>query len=438
MLKVNAGAKLLKQYTWTQVQKKFEKLDPKLFQIINKLALDDTYLFTEVLYQFGRDIIKDGEIYISTPDGGTISINDQNLPDELKTNTPLFFILEKNCEFYLPMSERIVSEGVATPGCVLGFSGILNADIQDEYSPVFPEDLRAGARSLVTLAPITDNAGFDRLKKGLKLKSEKLISSMQQGELFGEMAQNGEANWWASCLFLDRKLIERLKHRDPEVIELYAYLLKLHRDSYGSWHNKKSKLWNAYLQRIEEEMRLNPSYSSALNIANHIISIAAGGMPGYIPSTNEAYAPIKFLQDQFINTYDILRLVKQFPTMLVPIKIADDGLPVYYFLNHPTQPGHKPDGRSSKSIRANLDLVMRVIEIYRSWIVKSDAKTKVPALYNALMNYKYEPYHPDPADYKDIKNSAVLFEEDTRFCNELSINPEHSIFFKGCIKINKV
>ena len=437
MLKVNNGAKLLKQYTWIQVREKFEKLDPKLFQIINKLALDDTYLFTEVSYQFGRDIIKDGEIYISTPDGGTISINDKTLPDELNIPTPLFFILEKNCEFYLPMSERIVSEGIAPPGSIIGFSGILNADIQGEESPIFPEDLRAGARSLVTLAPITDNAGFDKLKKGLKLKSEKLISSMQQGDLFGEMAQNGEANWWAPCLFLPSKLIERLKSRDPKVIELYDYLLKLHRASYGSWHNKKSKLWNAYLQRIEEEMRLNPSYSSALNIAKHIISIAAGGMPGYAPSTNEDYAPLKFLQDQFINTYDILRLVKQFPTMIVPTMIAEDGLPVYYFFNHPTQPGYKPDGRSSKSIRATLDLVMRVIEIYRNWIVKSDAKTKVPALYNALMNYKYEIYHPDPADYQNIKNSALLFEEDPRFCNELGINPEHSIFFKGVIKISK-
>ena len=437
MLKVNEGTQILKQYTWTQVQKKFEKLYPKLFQIIDKLALDDTYLFTEVSYQYGMDIIKNGEVCIPKPGGGTTSINDQNLPDELKTNTPLFFVVEKNCEFYLPMSERIVSEGLAKPGSLSGFSEILNVDIQDKDSPAFPEDLRAGARSMATLAPITDNTGFERLRKELRLKFEKLTSSMQQGDLFGEMAQNGEPNWWASCIFLDSKLIERLKRRESDVLELYDYLLKLHRASYGGWHNKKSKLWIAYLQRIEEEKRLHPRYSTALNITNHILSIAAGIMPGYIPSTNEDYAPIKYLHGKLINTYDVIGLVKQFPTMIVPTMIADDGLPVYIFFSHPTLPGHKPEGRSSKSILATMDLVMRLIEIYRNWIIKSDAKTKVPALHNALMDFKYEPYHSKPGNYANIKPITDLLKEDSRFYNELGINPEPSIFFKGVIKISK-
>lgn len=438
MLRVDDDSRIIKtkQYTWDKIKNKTSKIDPKLCEIIDDLLLEDEYLFTEVLYPFGTDIIKNGAIYFPTD-----STNNPTLTDNLKSQTPLILPLQNNCELYLPIKERAVSHAVVEPGEILGFSNILNSSFKNvsatEESPVFPHNLRAGARNIFIIAPITDNAGYEKLKRWLGLTKEKPTNFMQQGDFIAELVQKGDSNWHTSCLFFPNKLVKRLVQKDPEVTELYDYLWGLHRSNYGIWH-KKSKLWGSFLEQIQEEMQLHSSYSKALSIANHVLEIAADSAPALIPASGNNSCPTEFIQkNAFIDVYKILEMTGKFPIIMIPAKFKKQNLPVYYSLNHPTLSGYKTEGRNSQSMRSTLDLFLRVIDIYRNWIVRNNVKAIAPSLYSALMHHEFECFHPDPADFKNIKNSSLLPSEDKRFECPIGTFPEHSPFFTGCIKITK-
>ncbi len=447
MIKTKDGRILnLERLTWFAVRERILKLNPELVSIINELDIDDRFPIYIARYPFGAQIINNSIAYLPLTTGHTISFNDPELPNSIlddlsydpNFSNPLGMILNRNCESYISLGDRILPNMVLSPGEIFGSARILNNVMRSRAKQInqipIISDINAGTKSALLLPKISDAIGINKLNKYVGCHLDKPNSYQDHNHIFSEIAYKQEANWTIEILFFSNHWLNKLK--DAAWAEFYGYLSEIRQQSNKLWHN--APRWTAVFCEIENSKRLSHYSSYVIGTARHLFAIAAGSAPGYQPAIDDSFIPSKIIQDAFINGYE---LTDYWPVIMVPGQYSTtNNSPLYYSLNYPTLAQYNPDTYKGKSIITLTKEVQEVVQKYQSEILNSiTAKNNAPSLYNAAANVEFNYYHGDPKNCEMIKLSSLIPDEDIRFkYAEAGEFPSHSPFLKGCIKISRI
>ena len=190
-------------------------------------------------------------------DGGCISFNDADLPEEFKqkygfdpkVSNPVGMVVNRNAESYTKYQQRVVPHTVWTPGQIFGLARPLSnlAPTTDSVQPFFTWELRAGIRSLVILPHITDVKKISRLNKIYDCKVEKPNSMYDHWRISRELIIKNQVDWKLEVLFFSNSWFESLK--DEQWSKLLIYLQRAHRATNKIWHNIPS--WLSSINNVE-------------------------------------------------------------------------------------------------------------------------------------------------------------------------------------------
>ena len=434
--------------TGRSVYKLIRLANPELASRIKEyLFADNDIIAFKVDYLFGEKIIHNKEVFLPLGHGESISLNDPDLPEVLRdhlsytpgVDNPVGIILSKESEFYLPVKQRIVSYGTIKTGQIFGYANIINAAMtvssgKSKKMFVSNWDLNAGARLAFILPPISENQKHNKMLKYYDIDIEKPTDYIEQYRVFQEINASVDSPWTQSILYFSKHFLNKLIS-NPTYSEVYQALFDLHRSGYNIWHTTYPK-WESDINRVLAELDLNKYSAYAVNIAKHIYLIVAGGAPGFVPATDESMLPKKLLEEAY--TTNGYGLTESWPITMQPAQFnAETDSPVYYGLKLPTLINHNPETFGGKTTIALLFEVATILNRCQAYILNKFEDTD-SLLYETAIHVQFSFYHSDQDldKYNDIiKNSALLPEEDHRFCKKGWTFPYLAGFVRGCIKI---
>lgn len=209
----------------------------------------------------------------------------------------------------------------------------------------------------------------------------------------------------------------------------------MHRLGYNIWHSTYAK-WESDINYVLEKTKANALPAYAVSIAKHIYLIVAGGVPGFVPATDDSMLPKEFIEKAYNTVYG---LKWYWPTTMQPKQFTGEET-IYYSLNLPTLILYNPETFKGKTVIELLYNVMIILCKCQEHILNEFEDTD-SHLYETAITAKFSFYHdnPNPEIYgNNIKNSATLPDEDSRFYKAGFNFPAHNHFVRGCIKIEPV
>ncbi|QLZ70887.1 hypothetical protein FOLKNPGA_03706 (plasmid) [Legionella sp. PC1000] len=352
------------------------------------------------------------------------------------STSPLGMILENEIEYFIEIDGEVIPYDVAGPGRIFNKSIILNKKLSRNYSPNGVLKASAGSRTSFLLPSINSHNNIIKLSNSLKSKivSPKKISD--HWNVFKKIAlsETIESNWKVCLLYFSEKWIQSLA-QDSEWRDLKAYISESDRilHQYDS-NNIFYEIFYSYVQRNHNLKITNPYIT---NTAIHLIKIALGEMPGYIPATDEHLLPLHNIQHAFCHYYDI----EHHPTVMVPhiFKFETDKNPIYYSLQHPTMPSFSI--KRNNRVSAN-DEIKAIDYILPSFLesMRYDSSMLNKTVFSELaqrINFTF--FHNVPCGNDKINGSETLQEIDPRFAYSFSESNKkfchEGKFLRGCIQI---
>ncbi|HAT7073470.1 TPA: hypothetical protein JAN90_12015 [Legionella pneumophila] len=429
--------------TWQKISEKVNKADAEFAALVNKLSPGSDYPVYLLYLPYGMLKGDTESSYLPSPDGGFLKLSDESLPIEIKnelgygmSTSPLGMILENEIEYFIEIDGEVIPYDVAGPGRIFNKSIILNKKLSRNYSPNGVLKASAGSRTSFLLPSINSHNNIIKLSNSLKSKivSPKKISD--HWNVFKKIAlsETIESNWKVCLLYFSEKWIQSLA-QDSEWRDLKAYISESDRilHQYDS-NNIFYEIFYSYVQRNHNLKITNPYIT---NTAIHLIKIALGEMPGYIPATDEHLLPLHNIQHAFCHYYDI----EHHPTVMVPhiFKFETDKNPIYYSLQHPTMPSFSI--KRNNRVSAN-DEIKAIDYILPSFLesMRYDSSMLNKTVFSELaqrINFTF--FHNVPCGNDKINGSETLQEIDPRFAYSFSESNKkfchEGKFLRGCIQI---
>lgn len=416
---------------------------PELAKTVHMLPVNIRPKFFKASYRYGAKIIDENGVYLPLANGEEVLCNDSTLPERLKRGlsydpnfiNPVGILLNRTCEFFVQDEQKTVPHAVLQPGETFGLSSVLdnatNQTPKEQAVSIFQWDLIAGARSVFMLSKLAHKRQHIKLQRSYGLTANIPKSYEEQWHVFKDIAHKSDSPWRVEILYFDNKWFDLLK--DPKYgAYLFMQLSAMHKLTNRIWHHMTS--WDNTYGKIELKKSMADYPLDILFTAKHLFAISAKCAVGFRPANNEDAAPIKLLQDAYVDNYGL----EYCPTIMEPaIFCSEKQQPVYYSVNYPTLAQYSPDkNHPGRRVITTLYKVKQVMELYQTNIQRrKDIRAK--SLLNAAAKAVFSYYHDDPQDYGSIKNSALLPKEDLRFISKNNCNfPYHSAFLKGLIKIS--
>ena len=432
----------LEELNLNDLVKALIEINPEFAGLVEELMGDEEYTFYKASYPFGARIIEKGKFYLPFVEGGSIAIDDPDLPDNLRrdlgygsSENPLALVLENAAEFYLPSHQRIQPHLVLRKGQMFGIPRAIDTNTGTTLTSTSAliYNLNAGARSVFMLPKISDQINHAKLQEYCGTQLPLPMSTQDHWKVFANIAKQMSSKWRFVVLYFPRNWINKLKTR--EWAELAHLLQRLHRESYNILHNM-SAIWNNTFHDIEQERYLSNYPMPSLDTAKHLFFLAANSALGFKPATTDELAPFSVIKEAYLNGYNKIARQKYAPIIMEPTGFnVNDKSPIYYSLNNPTFAQNNLDGAKKKSQLSWLEEVRFITESYLKVIIEE--KKHIESLYNAVKDVNFSYYHSDPQNYANITNAGLLEKEDPRFMKgQEELFPTNGAFFKGCIKIS--
>lgn len=424
--------------SWQDRRDKVAQVNPELFQIIDQINPPEDLKLIEASFNFGDLILKDGVLQLPS-DNKLVSVSDNRLTPKIKdellySTVPLFMILDKISEVFINTDTRIIPLNIFNPGSLLGLFESVDSILENTSEPIW--SVSAGARSIFMLPKIYENTGIKRLKLRFDLPYEYTLNNISDHfNIFTAIAKHSsfEQPWQNTILFFTKDWLTQ-DNTNPNWIQFYNYIFK------NAWQQAKfaiSKIqlslnWETFINAISARNFKPTPYLS--DQVKHILAIASGKWPAFRPAEiNDDIAPIKGLQEAFIETY---LLKKYIPTIMhTHLPNIGDRIPVYYSLYYPTLLEGSPHKKISSSIMLDIRDIKFILETLKGRHL-SHNKFKLEAISQATFDF----FHVENDIYHEIKSSSEIPKDDPAFlqCSDKYNNREFcasSPFWRGCIRI---
>lgn len=435
----------LQELTWAQVRDEVYKTNSEFARVIDDLNPNDSYTLYKVSYPYGAEILKNGNLFIPNDAGEIVPLKDHSIPTHIKENlsynlesNPLSLVLKNSVELFFPLRDRTIPFfGLINKGKLFGAWRILSDGLSQQ--PKFIWDMTSGARSIFLLPKITEAEKHYKLKKTFELDLDKPRSLIDHWKIFKHIANHREfrQKWSTVLLFFSVKWVKHVN--DDAWMKFNYHLVK---DVWTTSEFRRNQfVWDLVYSMIQNLKNAKPNAYIA-DTAKHIMALAVGGLPGMAPAIDNSMAPIKGLQDVYLNVYQLENYV---PTIIQPLTFnmkESNSRPVYYSLRFPTPIEFAPKIRNRTSIITELYETKSLLNKYLDEILQGNLNIVGTPEYDSVSKVAFDFFHNNNVNYSGIRHSEDVVKEDKTFTLDLSGGknidfPSTCTFLKGCVRISR-
>ena len=436
----------IRKLSWDDIAIRVKRVNPTFYNKLKELSPSNKkYSIYHVTYPYGAEILKNGVLHLPDNQGNMLSIKSAAIPASIKedlsynlNSNPVMLILKNNAELFLTANGRHFPYTLLEPGALLGAWGVL--DKAFSHPPFSIWELTAGARSLFMLPKISDRVFHERLQRELFITTDVPKSLSDHWTIFRAISNRAKSNdqWTMEVLFFpknwfypaDNNFCKNIRHFLQE----------------KAWHDSLS-LRNRYFADfifsiIHKQNNLDTGAYFA-DIIKHLFSIGSGHTVAFEPAVDDSSAPIKLIQDIYVNGG--YRLKDYAPIIMTPtlLKKSHKGLPVYFSPAYLTPQELPPKSNNKPSLIADLIKLKNVLEVYKSNIINSSSLDfSKTYFYDLAKNTTFNFYYINPVGDNHILSTETIPTRDPRFKTFQNdpVNTEFSIhneFIRGCIAVQQ-
>ncbi len=433
----------LEALTWDQVRDDVRKVNPDFADVVDALGPDKKHALYKVRYHYGDEILQRGKFYFPSNQQSLIPFDDPSVPADIQDklgynggSNPGALVLNNSLEFFITLGEHNAPYAILQQGAIFGLWKMLDRGLS-HCPETFLWGLTAGSRSLFMLPKISETVAFNRIKHKYHLKSDKPNSLLDHWEVFRELTNqaNGQQPWHVDLLLFSK---EWFVHQDDRAwIPFNYFLLDKAWQSSSYWRNQY--IWTVLFSLIQQKRHIRPS-PYVVNVVKHLLAIGIGALPGYAPALDDSQAPIKALQDIFVQDYNI----KYPPIIMQPhiFSLYEQTRPVYYSLQFPAMLEFSLKSSTKSTAISDLYDVSMLIDKYLHDLQAERFNIESSPLHYLAEHVQYSYYHSKPSKFRNIVDSGIIANEDPAFMRDfasldLEGFPKNSKFFNGCIRISK-
>lgn len=427
---------------WAEVRDDVCRVRPEFASIIDALNPGRKFKLFKARYPFGARIMQGGDLHIPTDTGSVEPITSPYVSENIKTNLqrrelPVTLFLNNSAEIFYTMPDRVISRFLIQTG---GFFGLWEhfGDPETGDYVKWVWSLVAGARTLFMLPKLTDTQGHKELRKKYGVRSHAPKTYSDQWKVFVEIAnsQKFTEEWRSEVLFFSDVWMDTAA-KDPAWKGFYDYLFKVAWQESRYWRNKNTfeLIWESFVYDVMDK-NIKPSVYLS-NVVKHIILTGVGEIPGLAVADNNNAAPIKKLQQVYIEDY---KLRSYIPVFMQPHSFSyTDKFPSYYLLQQPNLLDTSPSSRYVPSILSAIPDIQYLLQSFQEKVATECIAENTP-IDIFCKNVQYDYFHYIEEKYNDIKHTSELPAEDKRFLispigEKNKVFPEASTLIRGCVRL---
>lgn len=435
--------KNLEKVYWQDIRKEYAKVNPKVAEIIDTISPDKKFPLLKSTYSFGENILIDGKCTVSKA-----VANDSALADILKAQKisdlqglfdyspiPLGVILNKSCEVFVEIQDRIIPVFVLSAGDLFGVFETIDLLYGVKSTPLW--NIMAGARSLFMLPKINNNLWHKKLMKHFNINVRAPKTLEDHWGVFNAIANSkiAQSDWQCEVIFFPKIWVDHLNSKSPGWGQLREHLFQMCWAQASSMIEKSfSFLWQQFsLSTIRRNYKPRIYITDTIR---HLISITTGFVPGFAPSQNELSAPIALIKRAYHDVYNL----PYAPTIMEPAILQRSPTPIYYSLGYPSLLEGHPETSNVYNTISDLKEIKTLIENMFRYCQTSSGNVKVFTNIVPKINLDY--FHKARDTHGEIKTIAEFIATDHAFMESDNAfkNKEFCTtapFLNGCIRITK-
>lgn len=430
----------LEKHTWKSAGKLVQSVSPELAKIIDDISPDDSFSLYIAKYSYGAMIIDKGIFSIPNSEGKIVPLRHHSISNDIKEDLefdgtiPVGLLIKNSIESFMSSIDRVTPFTRFRVGDILALWRIFDKGKSYQEAPFW--SIFSGARSICMLPKITDQNGYRLLKQKYNLTLPIPKNLHDHWNVFSYLANHSEFSepWSSEIIFFSKKWFSR--QEDPRWMKFYYFLLN--KVWQGSPFTRNKMMFDYFFSVIQEKRNLKPNPYLADTLA-HVMAISSGEAPAFVPASDSSAAPIRGLQQVFIEDY---RLKKYPPVIMHTHHFSlEENIPVYYSFEIPTTIQFSPRSNSALTTMAELRGIKHITEVLIQEIQAGKLGIERTPLFDLVRNLKINFYHNEKDSTHEISPASNLAQLDPALTNTLmSANdaaafPEFSPFFRGCISI---
>ena len=400
--------------SWSEVKRLVEKLNPSLFQIIENdpdLIPSELNILT---YNYGSQIGDESFFYY---------------PNSQKSlTTPFCMVFENNFEMYMELDAKTFPWKIYKPGQIFPYTKFLKNNYLYEPSDILK--MTAGIRnSFLLMNKFSDKKRHSWLQKKYNFTCSVPKTFDEQFIVFKKISDSINSSWKAKLLTFP-KAWEEKAYKSPMFVN---YLNSIANNDHIFKRN--ILLYDHILNTINLNHKITNN-SFIKEVIRYLFFIACGDQPAYLPTSDEANAPINIIREAYIEVFKS----EEIPIFMVPHKLLpfESDETVYYSLNKsdflfkPNQISNL--NKLSYDIKSAFEKTCE--EIHLSGIAsntifhKCTSNININTIHRLNINSSSEKNQDNSFFYKDY----FLTEEAKKYAN-LGL-PLNSLFLSGCFSIS--
>lgn len=430
----------LEKVTWSKVRKDVHKVNPELATIIDEINPGEELPFYRAKYPFGATILDKGQF--SPPKIGNIT-SDEIQQDLCYTGgIPIGLVLKKSLELCIKQEELIMSWIFMTPGRIFGLWRGLELNQEASYHNTL-WFMCAGMASGFILPHIGDKISYKKLVKMRGLKRNLPRNLQEHCEMMTQMSSHKDfpRAWESELLFFSSTFFNKLKNHYQLMIYLQNYVL----EKSAFWRNKFlfDFIWDSFVKILyKENITVKPHI---VDIVKHLITIALGELPAFIPAIDDEVGPITELQNDLLSIYGLKHFSS---TIMIPsyFNMYDPkARPVYWSLQLPYYFESMPKPKNSGTL---VETLVQIHQLINYFTIAVEQK-KLPniagtPIEQCLQKVKFTCFHSDVDSEGQIQHIHKMPKEDpTLYSFPLPGHKTHqkgfsdtTPFARGCVRIS--
>ncbi len=431
----------IERHSWSQVRKTITQYEPTLSKIIDSLSPDGSYCFYKVRYPYGASILDKGTFQVINDKKKLVPLEHNSVSKKIQSDLnytgtmPVGFVTNNSVETFFTGEGRIVPASLYGPGSMFSLWRIF--DGASSYQDCGLWNVSSGARTICMLPKIADKNGYRNLKSKFSLNLQTTPTLVDQWDIFKTLANHNlfSENWYSEIICFSKKWFSHKS--DPSWAPFYYYLLNNVWSS-SPFHRNQYVL-DFLFSVAQEKNRLKPNPYLA-DTVKHLIGIGTGEVPGFIAAKDSSAAPVRGLQEVFLNDY----LLKRYAPVIMHLGHLEGSanLPILYSLQLPTTTVFSPRSSRIYSKIADMREIKFILELFFSEISNNGMTLKDMPLSLLERDYQYGFFHSDKDSHGEIKQISELMSMEPMFTRALTDSttyefPEFSPFFKGCIVLQQ-
>ncbi len=427
------------QDSW--VREKVERVNPILFQTLEKINPGQQHKLYFVRYSYGNHIFKDGAFQLPY-EGKLYQVLDYPIDSirkdflGYKTDVPVSLITKNSTELFVEKSGgETLPWFLYHEGDVMGLWKRFEGDVP--FHPVGAFKMTSGTRHVFSVPDIGVRAQHNKMCFDARITVNAPKELYDHWKVFKALANSPVlgCDWTNEIMLMPWSWVDAYED-SLEWVSLQNYLLRYFADSCSFWKN--SKLY-AFAISCALEARGYRQDAFLIDAFDHLIAALAGSGILFSVATDEKSLPLSFLQKSYLELY---KLRDYEPTILKASYYSPyDEYPSYYSFKLPCQLEFTPSYRKVNYTSEKLLGLKRLIDMGIENVISGNLKLDDTVAGNLLKNVYIRYFHSRPGkagETGDILNTSLLPEYNSLLQPSIGKEFAHGgSFFKGCVQISK-